>query len=286
MEDCLFSLVHLQENNMVHADLRPELISVPIKRGQNFKILDRLRDPAPPNQVQINNIKAKRDIYMSPALFHAISAKEPKVRHNPFKSDIFSLGMILLEAGLLESVQSVYCYENGEINNSKLVDFVEKFFLKYNRNFILQEILLVMLEFSQKLRQEPIKLLKTLQSLRDSKIEDSQLFNEVLEKKQNTNIAMDNIEMTPQGFQIKETKMTNLSILHGLNSFENSGKENSLKQSLVEMLKNRTSHNLSKVTKDLDKLSEKEEFRNSEENEIIDEDSNLDPIYSVRFLFY
>jgi serine/threonine protein kinase len=263
MEDCLFALVHLQENNMVHADIKPELIQVPVKRGQNFQLLDRLGDPSPPNQVQLNNIKAKKPLYMSPALFSALTKKEPKVRHNPFKSDIFSLGMILLEAGLLESVQQVYNQSNNEIDHEILVDLVEKFFLKYNRNFILQEIILVMLEFSEKLRQEPIKLLKTLQSLRMTELEDSQMFNEILLQKISTSNAMDNILITSNGFQLKDTKLANLSILHGLRpSLEKNSRENNLKRSLVEMLRNRTSHNVSKQIQILEELPEQREEKN------------------------
>ena len=95
---------------MIHADLRPELISVPIKRGQNFQILDRLGDPSPPSQVQLNNFKSGKSLYMSPVIFQSICSRQEKIVHNPFKSDIFGLGMILLEAGLLNSVPVSYTH--------------------------------------------------------------------------------------------------------------------------------------------------------------------------------
>ena len=257
---------------MVHADLRPELISVPVKKGENFSILDRLGDPSPPNQVQLNNLKAQKKLYMSPALFHALISKEPKVRHNPFKSDIFSLGLIILEASLLESVQGIYTKEDSEIDHSALVDLVEKFILKYDKNFILQEMLLVMLEFSEKLRQEPIKLLKTLQTLRETEILDSQLFNEVILQKQNSINPMENINVTSSGFQIKETKLTNLSILYGLQGSEIKTKENNFKTTLVEMLKDRVSHNASKKNEMLEefKLKNNEELNSQILNNTIE----------------
>ena len=246
MEDCLFGLVHLQEHNMVHADLRPELVSVPVKRGAGFQLLDRLGDPSPPNQVQLNNLKAGKSLYMSPALFHALSSREPKVRHNPFKSDIFSLGMVVLEAGLLESVQGVYSSSKGDIDHDVLVDLVERFFTRYPRNYILQEILLVMLEFSETLRQEPAKLLKTLQSLRVTQLEDSQLIDGAISRTKPESSAMDQVRITPHGFQLADTNLVNLSILHGLQpSPDQVSRENSFRKSLVGMLRNRNSHNIS-----------------------------------------
>ena len=38
---------------------------------------------------------------MSPILFNSIIHEKRVVKHNPFKSEIFSLGMIILECGLL-----------------------------------------------------------------------------------------------------------------------------------------------------------------------------------------
>lgn len=246
MEDCLFGLVHLQEHNMVHADLRPELVGVPVQRGHGFRLLDRLGDPSPPNQVQLNNLKAGKSVYMSPALFHALSSREPKVRHNPFKSDVFSLGMVLLEAGLLESVQTVYNSSKGDIDHEVLVDLVEKFFMRYPRNYILQEVLLVMLEFSEALRQEPAKLLRTLQSLRVTQLEDSHLLEGAIGRTHPENGAMEKVRVTSNGFQVADTNLVNLSILHGLHpSQDQVFRENSFKRSLVEMLRNRNSHNVS-----------------------------------------
>ena len=270
MEDCLFGLVHLQENNMVHADLRPSLIGVPVARGQNFILLDRLGDPSPPNQAQLNNLKAGKKLYMSPALYHALMNKQPKVRHNPFKSDIFSLGMIILEAGLLEPVQGIYSAEGKEIDHSALVDLVERFFQRYPSHFILQEMLLVMLEFSEKLRQEPIKLLKTLQSLKVSELEDSQMMSMLLQQKKAGDSS--HVLITSSGFQLKDSRLANLTLLHGPQD-KVAVRENHLKQSLVEMLRNRTSHNESKQMYLVDELPEKTEF---DEDYQIDENSLVD----------
>ena len=41
---------------------------------------------------------------MSPILFNSIVHEKRVVRHNPFKSEVFSLGMIILEAGILKDI--------------------------------------------------------------------------------------------------------------------------------------------------------------------------------------
>ena len=244
LEDCLYALAHLQENNMIHADLRPELIGVPVKNERNFRLLDRLGDPSPPNQVQLNNIKSKRELYTSPALFRALSQRRRKVRHNPFKSDVFGLGMILLEAGLLESVQSVYDKKSGEIDENAMVDLVQKLFLRYSQNYILQEMLLIMLEFDERPRQEPKKLLRSLRQLKEMKFDTSGSFNVnfLVNSGDAGEETLRQFKITENGYQLRESHLANISYLKGGSEVPaRVSAQTDLKSSLVEMLKNRTS---------------------------------------------
>ena len=265
---------------MVHADLRPELIGVPTKSNETFKLLDRLGDPSSPNQVQLNNLKAQKTVYMSPKLFNALMNRQSKVRHNPFKSDAFGLGMIILEAGLLESVQDIYIKGEKNIDDNCLVDKVEKFLQKYDQSLILQEIILIMLEFSEKLRQEPRKLLKTLRQLKELK--SSKQFN-TGNKEFSKKSIMQKIQICNDGFQMKNSQLVNLSYLYNTNysTDQTISKENNLKRSLVEMLRNRNSHNQSKIGQIIEKLSaedmefEEEAISEEEHREIEDQFGNI-----------
>jgi hypothetical protein len=147
--------------------------------------------------------------------------------------------MIVLEAGLLDSVQKVYDRNKGEIDENVLVELVERFFQRYSKSFILQEMILVMLEFAEELRQEPMKLLKTLRKLRQNEEVGSQYFSKIFSN-QGSSSLINKINIGQNYFEIKENLLANLSVLYGIKS--TSGKENSLKRSLVEMLRNRTSH--------------------------------------------
>ena len=50
LREILYGMGHLQENRMVHADIRPSLVGVPIKREDNFRLLDRLGDSSSPTE--------------------------------------------------------------------------------------------------------------------------------------------------------------------------------------------------------------------------------------------
>jgi len=120
---------------MVHGDIRPLYITYD---GYEFKLADRLGDPSSPNQVQINNINNERSLYMSNVLYEKLTKyiDNPvgtlKVRHNPYKSDIFSLGLVIVEAGNLTSVQDIYNKrEPFKINEANLDSHVKRFAEKY-----------------------------------------------------------------------------------------------------------------------------------------------------------
>lgn len=41
---------------------------------------------------------------MAPVLFKSLALKKKKIKHNPYKSEVFSLGLVILESGILSSV--------------------------------------------------------------------------------------------------------------------------------------------------------------------------------------
>lgn len=209
MKEVLYGMSFLEENQMVHADIRPELIGVPITRNDNFILLDRLGDPSPPNKVQFNNIKNKKNLYTSPAIYKSILKRKTRIRHNPFKSDMFSLGMIILEAGILESVQSVYNRKNKKINESRLVELVEIFIKKYSDNYTLQESLMIMLEFSEKLRQSPTQMLQTIRELKQVEIDEGRA--QISYINYANDAMMNQLQFTESGYRLKEMDKINYS---------------------------------------------------------------------------
>lgn len=252
-------MVHLQENDMIHGDIRPDLIGVPVKTGENFKLMDRLGDPSPPNQTQLNNLRNDKDIFMSPILFKSLINKERKIKHNPFKSDVFSLGLIILQAGLLKPVQHIYNKKDKTFNENVIVDLVDEFFMNYSESFILQEILMNMLEFSEKLRQEPKKLLSSLRKLKAYFL---------AQKSDNSNVSgnvslLDKLNFENQGYNLKENYLVNLSYIYGKSqpSPMNNG---SVKGNLASMIKEKNSQKMNSSENQC--LDNQKSYQNNDEH--------------------
>jgi serine/threonine protein kinase len=133
--DTLEVVTFLKDHKMIHGDVRPEYIIVD-SETQIYKLADRLGDPSPPTKVQARNIKKRRNLYMSPQLFYNLvnqikeaPAFEP-VKLNPYMSEGYSIGMVVLEAGLLDEVQSIYDLRTGKVENSIIA---QKFAVFENR---------------------------------------------------------------------------------------------------------------------------------------------------------
>ena len=91
------TLALMQKHHLTHRDIKPH--NIILKKGI-FKLCD-----FGESQILIGKGKIFQHIrgsklYMSPLIFYALCRQEPKVLHNTYKSDVFSLGMcILLAAG-------------------------------------------------------------------------------------------------------------------------------------------------------------------------------------------
>ncbi len=196
IEDILSCLTYLQSKKMLHGDIRPKYIVLE-KNDSPFKLADRLGDPHPPNKVQINNLKLNKKIYMAPVLFKSFTLRKRKIRHNPYKSDAFSLGIILLEAGLLESVQDIYNFEEKNIKIESLIEFIEKFMDRYGNHELLRESLIWMLDLEDSSRRDPKRLLEEFLELKSKLYEvnpDNQSQEEEEEQEQEQEVQLENVE--------------------------------------------------------------------------------------------
>jgi serine/threonine protein kinase len=266
MREVLYGMSYLQENQMVHADLRPSLISVPLSPTQNFRLLDRLGNPSPPDEVQRMNIQNNEKLYTSPAIFKSILKKKKQVKHNPFKSDIFSLGMIILEAGILESVQGVYNHEKKNIDESVLVELVEKFIDRYPDDYVLQEGLMIMLEFSEKLRQTPLTMLNTLRELKETEIEEGRADLSYINYANDP--MMKKVHITDSGYEYKEADqmmISNFSRIYQnraqMSMLKSENLQEDIERSLVGIVKNKQSQI---------NLQAKNKIKKEEDDEILD----------------
>lgn len=75
------------------------------------------------------NFKTGKDFYASPLIYkYFVNPAEP-VQHDPYKSDLFSFGLVVLEAGLGFPVNSIY--GKDKFNHLKLQNYIDVFKDKY-----------------------------------------------------------------------------------------------------------------------------------------------------------
>lgn len=177
LENVLSGLVYLKSFKMIHSDVRPKFISLPRDEMTNFKLLDRLGEPISPSKVQINNFKKGKCLYVSPSLYEAIANNKPKIRHNPYKSDAFSLGLVLLECGLLKSIQGIYNKSDKIINTQELVSLQDEFMAKYSDNEILKQSIFWLLNVDESERKDAKFILKMFQNSDLSKTDQSKILD-------------------------------------------------------------------------------------------------------------
>ncbi len=147
---------YLQENKITHGDLTPSTI-FRTNKGE-FKLGFRSQSDMPPARKQMEKIMKKEPIYISPILFSSIKRREfDKIRHVAHKSDIYSLGLCILEAGLMKSIQGIY--DSGDQIDQNLLDsYLDEFDMKYEDNPLLFTSVRKMLENDEEERADFLSL--------------------------------------------------------------------------------------------------------------------------------
>ena len=142
----------LQKNHITHRDIKP----------QNILLLNgyyKLGDFGEIKELQKDGLIVQRvrgsELYMSTILFNALHNNLALVKHNTYKSDVFSLGMCLFYAASLtyQGVDSIR--ELTDMNKIKTILF-NYLGTRYSEKLIL--LILLMLEVDEKKRPNFIKL--------------------------------------------------------------------------------------------------------------------------------
>ena len=94
-------LLYFQKNNLAHRDIKPQ--NILIFPNNVYKVSDLGEAKNTKNNIQYATLKGNQ-FFMSPNLFFAFkySGNSQKVKHNVFKSDVFSLGYCFLYAMSLD----------------------------------------------------------------------------------------------------------------------------------------------------------------------------------------
>ena len=119
---------YLEAANSRHSDIRPEFVCLD---GEGKPLLvENVRDKAGTGTRLA--FAAGSHLYCSPIIYKHYCRNVMKVKHDKKKDDVFSSGLILLEMGLLNSIQSIYDQDEGRIRSTILSELIEQFTEKYS----------------------------------------------------------------------------------------------------------------------------------------------------------
>ncbi|EAS01279.1 protein kinase (macronuclear) [Tetrahymena thermophila SB210] len=104
------ALSYLQQKGITHQNIKPSNIF--FDQNQMVKIADSqvIQQMNTFSLVATNPKEPPKNSYLSPALIEALAQNNWSPNHDTSKSDIFSLGMTIISAGLLEDLDSCYIY--------------------------------------------------------------------------------------------------------------------------------------------------------------------------------
>eukprot|EP01017_Pseudomicrothorax_dubius_P040946 TRINITY_DN649_c0_g2_i1.p1 TRINITY_DN649_c0_g2~~TRINITY_DN649_c0_g2_i1.p1 ORF type:complete len:1064 (+),score=305.53 TRINITY_DN649_c0_g2_i1:140-3331(+) len=151
IESVAGALIYLQSQNITHGDLRP--FSIFISPEGEYKIANQsLLNAGFSNYVYMMMGNNSAIPYISPKLLSNLQRREVRPIHNPFKSDVFSLGMTVLAAGLLNANEGVYDWGRLAINEMVLRDYLMKFSSYYSEQ--LTNLICAMVEIDEERRPD------------------------------------------------------------------------------------------------------------------------------------
>jgi hypothetical protein len=154
MKQLVNVLVYFQKNNIAHRDIKPQ--NILIFDGNIYKISDLGEAKNTNNINRVATLKGNQ-FFMSPSLFFSLKNNgNQKVRHNIFKSDVFSLGYCFLYAMSLDLKIIKSIREKTSMND--IISIIKKFGLedKYSNEFI--NVIYKMIQIDENKRYDFIEL--------------------------------------------------------------------------------------------------------------------------------
>ena len=143
------AFLFLQKKNIVHRDIKPQ--NILLFPNSIYKIADFGEAKNIKNKVEQSTLRGS-ELFMSPLLYKGYKYNQKKVAHDPYKSDVFSLGYCILYAICLniKVIESL-----REVNTIKdVMNTINKFNVnvngKYSEKFM--KIIYGMIEPNEEIR--------------------------------------------------------------------------------------------------------------------------------------
>jgi len=146
LKQIVSSLVFLQKNNISHRDIKPQ--NILIFKNNVFKMADfgeAKKLSMMDTNKQLNTLRGT-ELYMSPLLFNAMRTNQSDIKHNSYKSDVYSVAFCIIHAATL-ILQSLY--EFRRVYDMKTTKILLDKYLKSRYSQRLIDTLYKMLEINE-----------------------------------------------------------------------------------------------------------------------------------------
>ncbi|CAK92244.1 unnamed protein product (macronuclear) [Paramecium tetraurelia] len=155
-------LMKMQEAHLVHQNIRPLTISY--INENTLKLCDNLFQSTAFQMAQ-QNPENQKIFELSPKLLEAINQNNQFPRHNLFKSDVWSLGMCILQASLLDHCRDCFDFERGHVDVSRKLALLNKnYSIKY------EQVIVAMLSVDEESRPDFKQLMNFMKGNPDAGI--------------------------------------------------------------------------------------------------------------------
>ena len=160
-EDELINILKQLVNPLLYLQIKMKIAHIDIKhqnilifKNKIYKVADFGEAKEAKIAKQLNTLRGT-ELYMSPVLYDGLKKDKDDIIHNPYKSDVFSLGFCLMYAAFLNFN---IIYEVRDVNDmNRMEKILQRHFKnKYTEKFI--KLLLVMLEINESKRCDFVEL--------------------------------------------------------------------------------------------------------------------------------
>jgi len=157
LKQVVSGLSYLQQKNITHRDIKPQ--NILIFKGNIFKVADLGEAKNAENINQQMTLRGS-ELYMSPILYEEYKKNKKEVFHNPYKSDVFSLGFSCLYAMnlKLKVIENIREFKNMKI----IINSIKKDLNTNIYNEKLMEIIFKMIDTDENKRYDFVELEKDL----------------------------------------------------------------------------------------------------------------------------
>jgi hypothetical protein len=133
--DLVFGLAHMEDMGLNHGKFGPEWVAL---TTTGYAVME---DPLyfSTKSNGFMDLKGKKDVYLAPEVFHFAINHQPLPKgHDFLKADVFSAGLVMLEAGNLQRMKVIYGVgKRKEMFAGVLREKIERFKKRYPDNNLL-----------------------------------------------------------------------------------------------------------------------------------------------------